>query len=189
MVAVLVHVGSSLQAGEPIVLRTSHAGMLHSLTGIMLQVTHYYPQRGTRIRITTNIFTMPRVQVKSVRIWQKPGGEHYKKDDCDCAAGRQEVTDTGGTGSQDDEPSSSGKGASVDASMQPPADAEGTFRFMMMLTVFNTLMLLAAMASWGSSAFRRQCASWGGARKKRQREAGYRLAESTMPGSEEVEMR
>lgn len=125
--------------------------------------------------------------MKSVRIWQKPEGDHWTKGECQCpnnSGQSQEKRDV----EPIDRDDSVSAGNVASSYPMAPADAESTLRFMMAATVINSLVLLAAMAVWGTSLCRGRCsacaAAGSGSHGKVGSGAGYRLAGSADPTGE-----
>lgn len=83
-------------------------------------------------------YSLYSLQVKSVKVWETPGGEHFQKG-CTCPARDASGPDDGGR---------------VPGPI--PAEAEATFRFMMFATIMNSIVLLTAGAAWGMACLRRR---------------------------------
>lgn len=142
--------------------------------------------------------------MKSVHIWQKPEGDHWTKGECQCSDNGQKQQQQ--QEKQDVEPwGDSASAGHVDTSYPTaPPDANSTLRFMMAATLINSLVLLAAMAVWGTAVCGWRCSACAGAggtggagaragvgRGKLGGRVGYRLAGSTDPmgeGRGEVEV-
>lgn len=138
--------------------------------------------------------------MKSVQIWQKPEGDHWTKGECQCSDNgqKQQQQEKQDVEKQDVEPrGGSASAGHVDTSYPPaPPDANSTLQFMMAATLINSLVLLAAMAVWGTAVCGRRCSTCAGAGAAGARaragvgrgnlggRAGYRLAGSTDPMGE-----
>lgn len=107
-------------------------------------------------------------QVKSVKVWEKAGGDHYLKGECSCDGSR-----SGDGSDQGKEFGRAGEGY------------ETTFRFLALMTLVNSVVLLAMVVCWGMSSLRHSLPGYGreaGEYRKGpvRRQGGYQMASANL---------